>query len=65
MAKQLRAGTLGPIGRVQFTPPLRQLTLMLISLGLVTAGVALAFPQVSSVFLSSVLLNLDEFITRE
>ena len=57
MAKQLRAGALGPIGRVQFTPPLRQLTLMLISLGLVGAGVALAFPRVSPIFLANVWLN--------
>lgn len=57
MARQLRAGALGPIGRVQFTPPLRQLTLMLISLALVAAGVALALPRISGIFLSAVWLN--------
>jgi len=57
MARQLRAGALGPIGRVQFTPPLRQLTLMLISLALVGAGVALALPRISGIFLSAVWLN--------
>lgn len=57
MAKQLRAGTLGPIGRVQFTPPLRQLTLMLLSLALVGAGVALAYPRISGIFLANISLN--------
>ncbi|MCB1390438.1 MAG: biopolymer transporter ExbB [Rhodobacteraceae bacterium] len=57
MAKQLRAGALGPIGRVQFTPPLRQLTLMLISLALVGSGVGLAYPRVSPIFLANVWLN--------
>jgi len=57
MARQLRAGVLGPIGRVTFTPPLRQLSLMLVSLGLVAAGVAFAFPRVSGIFLASVWLN--------
>lgn len=57
MAKQLRAGALGPIGRVQFTPPLRQLTLMLISLGLVAAGVSLAYPRISGIFLANIWLN--------
>ncbi len=57
MAKQLRAGALGPIGRVQFTPPLRQLSLMTISLMLVGLGVALALPRVSGIFLASIWLN--------
>ncbi len=57
MARQLRAGALGPIGRVQFTPPLRQLTLMLISLLLVGTGVAFAYPRVSGIFLANVWLN--------
>lgn len=57
MARQLRAGVLGPIGRVTFTPPLRQLSLMLLSLALVMTGVAFAFPRVSGIFLASVWLN--------
>lgn len=57
MARELRAGALGPIGRVQFTPPLRQLTLMLVSLLLVGSGVALAYPRISGIFLSSIWLN--------
>ena len=57
MAKQLRAGTLGPIGRVQFTPPLRQLTLMLLSLALVGSGLALAYPRISGIFLANISLN--------
>ncbi|PWE28647.1 biopolymer transporter ExbB [Pararhodobacter marinus] len=57
MARQLRAGALGPIGRVQFTPPLRQLTLMLISLALVGSGVALAYPRISGIFLANIWLN--------
>lgn len=57
MARQLRAGGLGPIGRLTFTSPLRQLTLMLFSLALVMSGVSLAFPRVSGIFLASVWLN--------
>lgn len=57
MARELRAGALGPIDRVQFTPPLRQLTLMLVSLGLVAAGVSMAYPRISGVFLANVYLN--------
>ncbi|MBN8294468.1 biopolymer transporter ExbB [Rhodobacter sp. NTK016B] len=57
MARQLRAGALGPIGRVQFTPPLRQLTLMLVSLALVGSGVALAYPRISGIFLANIWLN--------
>lgn len=57
MAKQLRAGGLGPIGRIQFTTPLRQMSLMLISLALVTSGVGLAYPRVSGIFLANVWLN--------
>ncbi|MCW1934166.1 biopolymer transporter ExbB [Pararhodobacter zhoushanensis] len=57
MARPLRAGALGPIDRVQFTPPLRQLTLMVISLALVSAGVSFAYPRVSGIFLANVWLN--------
>lgn len=57
MVKQLRAGGLGPIGRIQFTTPLRQMSLMLISLALVTSGVGLAYPRVSGIFLANVWLN--------
>jgi len=65
MAKQPRrdAGTeavrraLRPIGSVQFTQPVRQLVLMLISLALLGAGVYLAFSTVANLFLSSIWLN--------
>jgi len=57
MAKDLKAGTLGPIGAIQFTQPLRQLSLMLLSLALVMTGVSVAFPRVSGIFLASVWLN--------
>ncbi|MCB1396069.1 MAG: biopolymer transporter ExbB [Rhodobacter sp.] len=57
MAKDLKAGTLGPIGTIQFTQPLRQLSLMLLSLALVMTGVSVAFPRVSGIFLASVWLN--------
>lgn len=58
MARQLRAGALGPIGRsVQFSHPVRQITLMLISLALVGVGVYFAFPRVSGIFLANIWLN--------
>lgn len=57
MARQLKAGLLGPIGRVQFTRPVRQLTLMFVSLAMVGAGVALAYPRISGVFLANIQLN--------
>lgn len=57
MARQLRAGGLGPIGRLTFTPPMRQLSLMLVSLALVMVGMSLAFPRVSGIFLAAVWLN--------
>ncbi len=57
MAKQLRAGGLGPIGRIQFTPPLRQMSLMLVSLAMVTSGIGLAYPRISGIFLANVWLN--------
>ncbi|WP_333829599.1 biopolymer transporter ExbB [Pararhodobacter sp.] len=57
MARQLKAGALGPIGRVQFSQPVRQITLMLISLALVGAGVYIAFPRVSGIFFANIWLN--------
>jgi hypothetical protein len=57
MARQLRAGTLGPIGAVQFSQPVRQITLMLISLSLVGVGVYIAFPRVSGIFFANLWLN--------
>ena len=58
MARQLRAGALGPIGAtVQFSQPVRQITLMLISLTLVGVGVYFAFPRVSGIFLANIWLN--------
>lgn len=54
---QLRAGALGPIDRVQFTSPLRGFLLMLFSLALVGAGIAVAFPRVSGIFLANIGLN--------
>ncbi len=57
MARQLKAGSLRPIGRVQFSQPVRQITLMLISLALVAAGVYVAFPRVSGIFLANIWLN--------
>ena len=58
MARQLRAGALGPIGHVvQFSQPVRQITLMLISLALVGVGVYFAFPRVSGIFLANIWLN--------
>ncbi|MCC5971929.1 MAG: biopolymer transporter ExbB [Pararhodobacter sp.] len=61
MARQLKAGALGPIsgpiGGVQFSQPVRQITLMLISLALVAAGVYVAFPRVSGIFLANIWLN--------
>lgn len=57
MAKQLRAGGLGPIGRIQFTPPLRQMSLMLVSLAMVVIGVGLAYPRVADIFQSAIWLN--------
>jgi len=53
-----RAGqALRPIGGVQFTQPVRQITLMLVSLALVGAGVYVAFPRVSGIFLANIWLN--------
>lgn len=65
MARQPRkdAGTqavtraMRPIGSVQFTQPVRQLVLMLVSLALVGAGVYVAFPRVSGLFTASIWLN--------
>ncbi|WP_417601278.1 biopolymer transporter ExbB [Pararhodobacter oceanensis] len=57
MAKDLKAGALGPIGRVQFTKPFRQLSLMLVSLALVLVGVSLAYPRISGIFLANIWLN--------
>lgn len=57
MARELKAGSLGPIEQTQFARPLRQLTLMLLSLGLVAAGVALAYPRISGIFLANIWLN--------
>jgi hypothetical protein len=57
MAKQLKAGILGPVGGMQFSQPFRQITLMLISLALVGAGVWVAFPRVSGIFLANIWLN--------
>ncbi|MEZ5752637.1 MAG: biopolymer transporter ExbB [Paracoccaceae bacterium] len=57
MINQFKAGMLGPIGRIEFTRPLRQLTLMLISLALVGTGVALAWRGVLGIFLSNIWLN--------
>lgn len=49
---------LGPIGAtVQFTQPVRQITLMLVSLTLVGVGVYFAFPRVSGIFLANIWLN--------
>ena len=57
MARSGKAGSLGAIGRIEFTRPLRQLTLMLVSLALVGVGVAFAYPRVSGIFLANVWLN--------
>jgi hypothetical protein len=57
MARELRAGALGPIGRVQFSQPVRQITLMLVSLALVSVGVYIAFPRVSGIFFANLWLN--------
>jgi len=57
MARQPRRGAIRPIGSVQFTQPVRQLTLMLVSLALVGAGVYVAFPRVSGIFLANIWLN--------
>jgi hypothetical protein len=57
MANSLRAGVLGPIGAVQFTRPWRQVSLMLVSLTLVLAGVTLAYPRISGIFLANIWLN--------
>ncbi|MFN3954919.1 MAG: biopolymer transporter ExbB [Pararhodobacter sp.] len=57
MARQLRAGALGPIGSVQFSQPVRQITLMLTALALVAVGVYIAFPRVSGIFLANIWLN--------
>jgi hypothetical protein len=57
MARTPRKGRIGPNGSVQFTQPVRQLLLMLVSLGLVGAGVYVAFPRVSGIFLANIWLN--------
>jgi len=57
MARQLKAGALGPIGGVQFSQPVRQITLMLIALALVAGGVYIAFPRVSGIFFANIWLN--------
>ena len=57
MARRLRAGALGPVGSVQFSQPVRQISLMLVSLALVTVGVYIAFPRVSGIFLANIWLN--------
>jgi hypothetical protein len=61
MARQALSGgnprALRPIGGVQFTQPVRQLTLMLVSVALVGAGVYVAFPRVSGIFLANIWLN--------
>ena len=57
MARQLRAGALGPIGSVQFTQPVRQVLFMLTVLILTGAGVYVAFPRVSGIFLANIWLN--------
>jgi len=57
MATETRASVLGPIGAVQFTRPLRQLSLMMVSLTLVLSGVTLAYPRISGIFLANIWLN--------
>lgn len=57
MDTQLKSGALGPVDRVQFTRPVRQFMLMAFSLAMVGAGVAVAFPRVSGVFLANIGLN--------
>jgi hypothetical protein len=57
MARQVRTGSLGPIGGVQFSQPVRQITLMLLSLALVGIGVYIAFPRVSGIFFANLWLN--------
>ena len=57
MARRTGKGVMRPIGSVQFTQPVRQITLMLISLALVGAGVYVAFPRVSGIFLANIWLN--------
>lgn len=57
MVRSPRNGRLKPIGSVQFTQPVRQLVSMLVSLGLVSAAVYVAFPRVSGIFLANIWLN--------
>jgi len=57
MARRTRTGAIRPIGSVQFSQPVRQITLMLVSLALVGAGVYVAFPRVSGIFLANIWLN--------
>ena len=57
MARQQVTGGLAAIGRIEFTRPIRQLTLMLLSLGLVGFGISLAYPRISGIFLANVWLN--------
>jgi hypothetical protein len=45
------------MGGVQFTQPVRQIVLMLVSLTLVGIGVYVAFPRVSGLFLANIWLN--------
>lgn len=56
-ARNPRKGPPRPIGAVQFTLPLRQITLMLVSLALVAVGVWLAYPHVESLFWANLWLN--------
>lgn len=57
MARTPRKGRPRPIGGVQFTQPVRQILLMLVSLGLVGAGIYVAYPRVSGIFLANIWLN--------
>jgi hypothetical protein len=57
MARKVRAGGLSPIGGVQFSQPVRQITLMLLSLALVGIGAYIAFPRVSGIFFANIWLN--------
>lgn len=62
MARNPRKEALRPIGSVQFTLPLRQIVLMLVSLVLVAAGVWLALPRVSGLFFANLWLNGTIFL---
>lgn len=62
MARHPRKQAMRPIGSVQFTLPLRQIVLMLVSLALVAAGVWLALPRVSGLFFANLWLNGTIFL---